>query len=937
MIRDLFINSIIIVAFISIEHHLFFKTRLVKDSSLFHRLAFGFLSGVLGILLMLFSVKITDSIILDFRNIPLIVSVLYGGMASGILSGCLIAGFRLFFFGVNVSSLLALSVIVIALIGFYKISESRIKIWKKWTYCTGFYLILSTVAFASVIHDPSRLLKLLMGFWIGTAAISLFIAYYFEYLQQIHQMFIRIDLAAESAGIGMWELDLDTKELHWDNRMCTLYDISPKDFHGVPNTWEHFLHPEDFEFARNEMLQALAGEKEFATRFRILHSDGAVRYIKAFAQITRDKSGKALRMTGVNYDITNMVETEQKLHQKQTLIKEILDSLDFNIALIDENGNILMVNQSWRKFAEENDGKPFFVSEGVNYLDVCREAIKISNENNAQEALDGIEGVLTGGIECFTMEYPCHSPQKPRWFQLRAKSLNSGQKGCVISHIDLTIMKLADEKIRQNEAAYRALMNAITESAFLMDLDGTISAANETYAKSLNRSQEKIIGLNMFGLVPKEIAKSKRKLLNLVVKNKRPIRFNDNRPDKYFNNVFYPIFNIEKNVSGVAFFGRDVTEEKKAFKALRASEKRLRRAILNAPFPIMLHAEGGEILMCSRIWTVLTGYTTDDIRTIADWIERGFGWNRIDTQEALKKLYNIRNVVNEGEFEIQKKNGEKLIWDISSAPFGLMPDGRKLVTTMAIDITARKKAEKALEFRTMELERSNEELEEFALVASHDLREPLRAVIGFLQLLESRYGRQMDEKSQFYINRSIKAIQRMQSLISDLLTLSRVNNMGSPFEWADLNHTIEDVLESSQSLIIEKGAEIYHGKLPRMIVDEDQIRSLFQNLLQNALKYNEKQTPIIEITCQEQKDAYCFSVKDNGIGISPKFYKRIFQVFQRLHTQQEYQGSGLGLALCKKIVLRHGGIIWVESQPGEGSMFYFTLSKNIAEKENKII
>ncbi|MCP4746501.1 MAG: PAS domain S-box protein [Desulfobacteraceae bacterium] len=235
------------------------------------------------------------------------------------------------------------------------------------------------------------------------------------------------------------------------------------------------------------------------------------------------------------------------------------------------------------------------------------------------------------------------------------------------------------------------------------------------------------------------------------------------------------------------------------------------------------------------------------------------------------------------------------------------------------DITDQRKAEE-------KLKRSNQDLEHFAYVASHDLQEPLRAIVGFLQLLEKRLGDQLDEKGKHYINRSVKAGHRMQKMIQEMLTLSRVNTKGGTFKLADLNIIIQKTLDDLHSIIDQKKPRITCAKLPTVNVDADQIRSLFQNLILNAIKYNESDTPVIEIGSRDDGKYYRFFIKDNGIGIEPMFHKRIFLIFQRLHTNKEYPGTGLGLALCKKIVERHAGTIWVESRPQEGSVFYFTLS-----------
>ncbi len=245
------------------------------------------------------------------------------------------------------------------------------------------------------------------------------------------------------------------------------------------------------------------------------------------------------------------------------------------------------------------------------------------------------------------------------------------------------------------------------------------------------------------------------------------------------------------------------------------------------------------------------------------------------------------------------------------------------------DVTDRKTAEE-------KLVASNRELEQFAYAASHDLQEPLRSVVSFLQLLQSRYGDHLDEKGRFYIERSVKAGKRMQALISDLLSLSRVSTRGRSFHATDLNLVVRNTVENLRSMVLEKKAVVHFDPLPECSVDANQIQSLFQNLILNALKYNQSGSPCVEIGCRDDEDRYRFFVKDNGIGIAPKFHERIFLVFQRLHTEREYPGTGMGLAICKKIVERHGGTMWVESEPGKGATFYFTIAKNISLQDNTL-
>jgi light-regulated signal transduction histidine kinase (bacteriophytochrome) len=231
-----------------------------------------------------------------------------------------------------------------------------------------------------------------------------------------------------------------------------------------------------------------------------------------------------------------------------------------------------------------------------------------------------------------------------------------------------------------------------------------------------------------------------------------------------------------------------------------------------------------------------------------------------------------------------------------------------------------------LEERTAELERSNEELEQFAYIASHDLQEPLRMIASYTQLLAKRYKDKLDSDANEFINYAVDGANRMQTLINDLLKYSRVGTKGEEFTHVDLNSVMDMVKANLKGALEENNAEIKYSKLPTVMADNSQMIQLFQNLIGNAVKFRKKDTrPIVEISAKKEGSFVKFMVKDNGIGIDNKYLDRIFIIFQRLHTKDEFPGTGIGLAICKKIVERHGGEIHVESEEGTGATFVFTL------------
>lgn len=242
------------------------------------------------------------------------------------------------------------------------------------------------------------------------------------------------------------------------------------------------------------------------------------------------------------------------------------------------------------------------------------------------------------------------------------------------------------------------------------------------------------------------------------------------------------------------------------------------------------------------------------------------------------------------------------------------------------EITDRKLAELALADKARDLERSNGELQQFAYIASHDLQEPLRTVQSYLQLLRRRYRAKLDQDADEFIEFAVEGAQRMRHLITDLLSFARVSSRARPFETTPIDEVIDSVLRSLGVAIEERGAEITRDPLPVVNADRNQLLQLYQNLVSNALKFNDDPKPRVHLGAERVGPRWRLSVRDNGIGLKPEYAEKVFEIFKRLYAKEEYEGTGIGLAICKKIVERHGGEIGVESSPGEGSTFWFTLA-----------
>jgi light-regulated signal transduction histidine kinase (bacteriophytochrome) len=331
---------------------------------------------------------------------------------------------------------------------------------------------------------------------------------------------------------------------------------------------------------------------------------------------------------------------------------------------------------------------------------------------------------------------------------------------------------------------------------------------------------------------------------------------------------------------------------------------------------------------------------TDEARlTIADVLETGFLATktlRIPTPSTTVFLpivremhpHNVMLVGHEGTEPLPKEllNIYLAIAGLAGANFERMESERELIRHRANLEELVKDATAELTVKAKELSRSNEDLERFAYVASHDLQEPLRAITGFLGLLEIEFGGKIDGSAREYINFAVEGAERMSQLIHDLLNYSRIGSRGAEPSPVDLNDVLTTAVANLHSSIKDVDAKVTHDQLPTVLADYSQAVQVFQNLIGNAIKFRDKSRPCsIHIGSRWSQGWWTLWVKDNGIGISNEHFDKIFIVFQRLHTREKYPGTGIGLAICKRIVERHGGRIWIESTVGEGSTFFFTL------------
>ncbi|MGE5432632.1 MAG: sensor histidine kinase [Syntrophomonadaceae bacterium] len=342
----------------------------------------------------------------------------------------------------------------------------------------------------------------------------------------------------------------------------------------------------------------------------------------------------------------------------------------------------------------------------------------------------------------------------------------------------------------------------------------------------------------------------------------------------------------------------------------------------------VINKDGGIIISNQAFKKIWGNVKRMDKSELASWK----GWWTNSGEEILPDDWIILKALNDGEVIMDKLvdiiSADGTRRTIMNSVIPILNDSKKVNSVIIVnqDITKLMQDEEKLRKTLTELERSNRELEQFAYVASHDLQEPLRMVASFTQLLEKKYKDKLDKNADEYINFAVEGAKRMQNIIRDLLEFSRTSNDNNP-EDVNCNIALDQALKTLEPEITETCARIRKENLPVIRAKTGQIVQLFENLISNAIKFRGDKTPEIHVGCSSRQTEWQFMVKDNGIGIDPQFSQRIFSIFQRLHDRNEYPGTGIGLALSKKIVENFGGRIWVESQPGEGSAFYFTIPK----------
>lgn len=735
----------------------------------------------------------------------------------------------------------------------------------------------------------------------------------------------RLQLALEAGEMGTWELDLQTEEsavrsLQHDQIFG--YE-SPVEDWGLETFLDH-VHPDDRADVRQRFEDAYeTGSWEFECQIRRV--DGEQRWIAAQGEFNFD-DGTPTRAVGVVQDITERKERERALEESERRYRTLAESFPNGLVALFDHGleYTLAAGQGFERIPVDPDDL-----EGHQFHESWPDETVAELQPALQSALEGEEARIE-------LEYA------GREWVIHAVPITDEQGG-----VSAGMMMAQDVTEQKNREQYLEDAKSQLEAA-------TEAGAVGTWEWHIQEDQV-ITGVsfaNTFGVDP-EAARDGvpiDRFLSSIHEDDR-----DRVAEQIGEAVDhcgefeseYRVWNADDDLRWVSARGHvecdeagnalrfpgaitDITERKRAELEAQEQSRQLETLFRVLPVGVVVANGDGSLRRANETAKEICGGDVFDSESVEEYEKISAVW--ADSGEPVGPkdwtMYQVlqgQEVTEPNIFEIEAVDDEHRIIMEHGKPVRDEDGNVSRAVVTLTDITERREFQRKLEETVAKLEESNDRLEQFAYVASHDLQEPLRMVTSYLQLLENRYGDSFDEDGQEFLEFAVDGAERMREMIDGLLAYSRVDTQGGSFEPVDLNAVLENVREDLQMRIEESDAEITSDELPRVNGDGSQLRQLFQNLLENAIEYSGDEPPRIDISVERDRREWVFAVRDEGVGIDPTDTDRIFEVFQRLYTNEAHSGTGIGLALCRRIVERHGGEIWVESEPGAETTFVFTL------------
>jgi PAS domain S-box-containing protein len=731
----------------------------------------------------------------------------------------------------------------------------------------------------------------------------------------------------EGMGESYYEVDLAGNFTFFNDALCRQMGYSREELTGM--NYKVYTPPEDVKKVFKVYSGVYRTGEPVHVDMEEIRKDGTRLFVENSVLPLRNEVGEIIGLCGIGRDVTERKKAEEALRISEHNFRDSIENSPLGIRIVDEDGNTLYANRAlldtWGYSSleelKEVPRKQRFTPQSYD-----EHRIRVEKRERGEHVTSNYEMSIMrsdGQVRILSVS--------------RGEVLWNGEKKFQVVHQDITERKQAEEALSKSEEKYRTILKEMEDGYFEVDLAGNFTFANDSMCRYLRYPMEELLGMNYRSCTAKEEIERMYRAYNEVYRTGKPNRgFNSKivRKDGSigFADVKVSLLrNQGGDIIGFRGLGRDVTERKQAEEALRESEARHRTLFETMAQGVVYQNAEGLIISANPAAERILGLTLDQMmgKTSIDprWKaihEDGsdFPGDTHPAMVALKTGKPVRNVVM-GVFH---PGFNKHVWiNINAIPQFLAGESEPYqVYTTFEDITELKLAAEELEKAVEELQRSNAELERFAYVASHDLQEPLRMVSSYTQLLERRYKDKLDADANDFINYAVDGAGRMQELLNDLLVYSRVGTRAKPFKLTDMGAVLGAALDNLQVTIKESKARVSHDSLPTLMADEGQMVQVLQNLISNAVKFRGEKSPRIRVSAEQRDSEWVFSVKDNGIGIEPQYFDRVFLIFQRLH-RDEYPGTGTGLAIAKRIVERHGGRMWIESQPGKGSTFYFSI------------
>ena len=708
--------------------------------------------------------------------------------------------------------------------------------------------------------------------------------------------------SSDDAIIGM---DLTGTILSWNSGAERLYGYASREIEGEPIST--LCPAERVEEAYGLVEQVGRGESIQHFETERVRKDGRRVPISLSVSPIRDLQGRIEGVSAIAHDISGRKRAEEALKAEQHRLLDVLETLPAMICLLTPDYHVAFANRGFRERFGESRGRPCY--------EYC------FGKRGPCEFCESFQVLQTGQPHHWEVQTPDGS-----WIEAHDYPFTDmdGSPLILKMDVDITEQRTSKQRLEAASAYHRSLIEASLDPLVTIARDGRITDVNQATENATGRTREELIGRDFsdYFTDPKKARAGYQKVFReeSVRDYELEIRHHDGRvtPVRYNASLYR---DQAGEVAGVFAAARDVSAVQRAQAELRRAGAYTRSLIEASPDPLVTIALDGKITDVNTATEQATGRTRQEL------IGTDFCDYFTDPQRAREGYQQAfrEGRVHDYELEIRHRGGHLTTVLYNASVYRDETGAVAGVFAAARNITKRKLAEEALARQTAELERSNAELQQFAYVASHDLQEPLRAVASFTKLLGERYQGKLDSDADDFIGFAVDGARRAQRLIQDLLAYSRVGSRAAPFVAADCEAVLGEALANLAAALEESGGAVTHEPLPTVAADATQLGQVFQNLIGNALKFHGAQPPRVHVSAERDGGGWRFSVRDNGIGIESRFADQIFAVFQRLHTSAEYPGTGIGLAITKKIVNRHGGRIWVESQPGQGSTFFFTI------------